>query len=180
MADNWSKFSGSMFRTLQMMNQGTRYRGFRAGPTGFHAYSGNLFAKEERMKKKEKDVSGGKKKKNKKKQEKSGKEKLNKEKLLDWEQGRMVNLEPDDDQMPEACEDRSEKKTKAGMGRSEKKPKLSAGISEVSGKVPAAEQPLNLQQAVLWSEILGEPVSMRRRKKRMNQFNGNQVNAYRR
>lgn len=36
-----------------------------------------------------------------------------------------------------------------------------------------------LQQAVLWAEILGDPVSKKRRKKRIGQLYGNQSNAYR-
>lgn len=37
-----------------------------------------------------------------------------------------------------------------------------------------------LRQAVLWSEVLGEPVSKKRRKDRVSRQYGNQSNAYRR
>lgn len=53
-----------------------------------------------------------------------------------------------------------------------------------TGKVAGAglqvKEPTSLQEAILWAEILGEPVSVRRRKKRVNQCYGNQGNAYRR
>ena len=35
-----------------------------------------------------------------------------------------------------------------------------------------------LQKAILWSEILGEPVSKKRRRRRVNQYYGNQGHAY--
>ena len=37
-----------------------------------------------------------------------------------------------------------------------------------------------LQEIMLWSEILGEPAAVRRRKRKVNQQYGNQSNAYRR
>lgn len=44
-----------------------------------------------------------------------------------------------------------------------------------------AQKPsLDLQEAVVWSEILGDPVSRKRRKKRMGQLYGNQSYAGRR
>lgn len=45
------------------------------------------------------------------------------------------------------------------------------------GSAPA---PINLQEAVVWAEILGEPVSKRRRRRRVSWQDGNQSNAYRR
>lgn len=37
-----------------------------------------------------------------------------------------------------------------------------------------------LQSHIIWAEILGEPVSVKRRKKRVEQLYGNQCHAYRR
>ena len=45
------------------------------------------------------------------------------------------------------------------------------------GSAPA---PINLQEAVVWAEILGEPVSKRRRRRRVSWQDGNQGNADRR
>ncbi len=39
---------------------------------------------------------------------------------------------------------------------------------------------ISLAEAVIWSEILGDPISVRRRKKRMERFYGNQGYAGRR
>lgn len=172
MADNWSKISSELFRMQHTINQSTRYGGGGAGRMGFDIYGGNPFEKAERMMKNGKNVSGGKKKKKKKKKEKS-----NKEKILDWEQSRMINLEPDDP-MEEAPMGEADK------ARPEGNKEAVAPVPKGSVTAPSAEnaryEPSDLQQAVLWAEILGEPVSVRRRKKRMNQFNGNQGNAYRR
>lgn len=49
----------------------------------------------------------------------------------------------------------------------------------LSGGAGSVKNTVDLQQAVLWSEILGDPVSRKRRKKRVNQLYGNQSNAYR-
>lgn len=49
--------------------------------------------------------------------------------------------------------------------------------TDTAAHLCSAEQ---LQDRVMWAEILGEPVSVKRRKKRMEQIYGNQGHAYRR
>lgn len=73
--------------------------------------------------------------------------------------------------------------------RKENHPAASKGSSGNTGKQtlcvggalgPGIEKnPEALRQAVFWAEVLGEPVSVKRRKKRVNQQYGNQGNAHR-
>ena len=51
---------------------------------------------------------------------------------------------------------------------------------EVSGKEWQVKDPAALQEAIVWAEILDDPVSVKRRKRRVNQYYGDQGNAYRR
>ena len=50
----------------------------------------------------------------------------------------------------------------------------------LGGTVTEKNPSMSLQEAVVWAEILGEPVSRKRRKKRMGQLYGNQGYAGRR
>ena len=45
-------------------------------------------------------------------------------------------------------------------------------------KTAPKEAPMNLAQAMAWAEVLGEPVSRKRRRKRMEMY-GNQGYAHR-
>lgn len=57
--------------------------------------------------------------------------------------------------------------------------KTQSSWKEGIGEGYQVEDPAFLQRAIVWAEILGDPVSVRRRKKRVNQFYGNQGNANR-
>lgn len=48
---------------------------------------------------------------------------------------------------------------------------------QISGAAPVS---MSMREAVVWAEILGEPVSQKRRRRRVNLHNGNQSNANRR
>lgn len=75
----------------------------------------------------------------------------------------------------------SSRRTDYGKSGSSPSGRQSCPAGLGSPKIPEAGRmsPEMLRQAVLWSEILGEPVSRKRRRKRMN-VNGSKSNADRR
>lgn len=74
-----------------------------------------------------------------------------------------------------------EKKNNRTNGTAGKKetPQALSGSMAV-GNIAAAPRGISLQEAFVWSEILGEPMAHKRRARRVNQRYGNQSNADRR
>ena len=158
----WSNLSNELFRMSHNVNQT-----IWASGTGRKSYSGAMQGKPVIIK-------SAKLKKNKKfhkAQKKNGKTKLEKS-----QEEFLISEEPrteESGQNPRS--DRLEQQAAQMRARSKELQTAEQDIASAAGSRAGirVNNPEELQTAVLWAEILGDPVSVRRRKKRMNQYYGN-------